>query len=168
VSLQSTFIGILAVAVVLLFCVSAALLREILVLRERTARLMSLVEDKAAAGTTGESVHVEVKMTTGWLLAVDSSCGFCHEVVEVLGALRSPSIVLLSYEDPKIWAPTWPGEILTDRDTWARLAPFTPPALFKIGAAGLVEATRLPLNGADAVRIVSETTEPRSGANQYA
>jgi hypothetical protein len=168
--MQSAVLGVLCAGLLIVFCVCAALLREIMVLRERTDRLSRLLTEPRP-GSRAEDALADVRVTWmsgGWLLAVDSGCPLCHEVVEALGAHAGDATVLLTYDDPGVWAPHWSGEVRADRALWSELAPLTPPTLMHVDTSGRIDTIRLPLNGADALSIVTATAEADRGAIHYA
>jgi hypothetical protein len=169
-SLHDAVLGVLFAGLLLVFCVCAFLLREIMVLRERTDRLTRLLTETGAGGHAAQALaDVRIpSMSGGWLLAVDSGCSLCHEVVEALGASAGDATVLLTYDDPSVWTPHWSGEVRADRALWSELAPLTPPTLLHVDTSGRIDTIRLPMNGAEALAIVTATAEADRGAIHYA
>ncbi|HEV2782813.1 MAG TPA: hypothetical protein VGX25_25765 [Actinophytocola sp.] len=141
------------VAIVVLFCALAAVMREVRLLRGIVLR-----EEKGFA-----SARPEITLGPGFadgrtriVLAVDSGCPLCVAATERLGRI-APGATVLTHEDASALAGLATGlDVVHDRDSWRAISHLASPVLMKVDGAGRVEELVLPTRVSEVDDMVTE------------
>jgi hypothetical protein len=124
------------VAIVVLFCALAAVMREV-----RLLRGMVLGGEK---GFT-EATHPEITLGPDFaggreriVLAADTGCPLCLSAADRLGQ-RAPGATVLTHEDVAAWDGRADGlEVVRDRESWRAISHLAPPVLMRVDGTGRV------------------------------
>jgi hypothetical protein len=141
------------VAIVVLFCALAAVMREVRLLRGMVLR----------DGKGFTAARPEITLGPGFadgrtriVLAVDSGCPLCVAATERLGRL-APGATVLTHEDAAAWADLATGlEIVSDRESWRKISHLATPVLMKVDGDGRVGRLVLPTRVSEVDEMVTE------------
>jgi hypothetical protein len=140
-------------AIVVLFCALAAVMREV--------RLLRGIVMRDGKGFTAD--RPEIILGRGFadgrtriVLAVDSGCPLCVAATERLGR-RAPGATVLTHEDAAAWAGLAAGlEVVSDRESWRAISHLASPVLMKVDGAGRVGDLVLPTRVSEVDEMVTE------------
>jgi len=141
------------VAIVVLFCGLAAVLREVRLLR-------GIVQRDGQGFTTARP---EITLGPGFadgrariVLAVDTGCPLCVAAAERLGRL-APGATVLTHEDVAAWDGLAKGlEVVSDRESWRAVSHLSSPVLMRVDGTGRVDALVLPTRVSEVDRMLTE------------
>src|SRR5690349_17498767 len=129
------------VAIVVLFCALASVMREV-----RLLRGMVLRGEKGFVAA-GPDVVLGERFADGRtriVLAVDSGCPLCVAATERLSR-RAPGATVLTHEDAATWEGLATGlTVVSDRDSWRAISHLSTPVLMRVDGTGRVGKLVLP------------------------
>lgn len=145
-------------AIAVLFFGSAALLREVRLLRALVNRSPDGYAAAAPEVSLGERFAGAARRRI--VLAVDSGCPLCLAVTERL-ARRVPGATLLTHEPAAVWEGiAGPLEVVSDRESWRAISHLAPPVLMLVDGSGLVRRMVLPVREEEVDTVSAEWHDP--------
>ena len=146
---------VLWLAIAVLFCALAAVVREV-----RLLRGMVLPADK---GFTATATRPDITLgpqfaddRTKIVLAVDSGCPLCVAATERLSE-RAPGAAVLTHEDTATWDGLARGlAVVCDRESWRAVSHLAPPVLMRVDGTGRVDKLVLPTRVSEVDEMVTE------------
>src|SRR5690349_12625297 len=140
-------------AIVVLFCGLAAVLREVRLLR-------GLVSQDGKGFTAGRpEIELGARFAGGGprlVLAVDSGCPLCVAATERLSQ-RAPGAAVLTHEDAAVWAGRAGDlEVVSDREAWRAISHLASPVLMEVDGDGRVRRLVLPTRLSEVDDMVAE------------
>jgi hypothetical protein len=120
-------------AIVVLFCALAAVMREV-----RLLRGIVMQEGKGFSATPPEITLGQgfADGRTRIVLVADTGCPLCVEATERLSR-RAPGATLLTHEDVAAWDGLAAGlDVVRDRESWRAISHLAPPMLMRVDGAG--------------------------------
>jgi hypothetical protein len=142
---------LVGLAIVVLFCALAAVLREVRLLRGMVAR-------DGFTSTTGP-ITLGPGFAAGRtkiVLAADTGCPLCVAAAERLGQL-APGSTVLTHEDAAAWDGLAAGlEVVSDREAWRAVAHLATPVLMRVDGTGTVGELVLPARVSEVDKMLTE------------
>ena len=140
-------------AIVVLFCALAAVMREV-----RLLRGMVMPDGKGFSAT-----RPEITLGPGFadgrtriVLATDTGCPLCVAAAERLGR-RAPGATLLTHEDIAAWDGLAAGlDIVRDQESWRAISHLASPVLMRVDGAGQVDKLVLPTRLSEVDELLTE------------
>jgi hypothetical protein len=140
------------VAIIVLFCALASVLREVRLLRGIVMRDPQGFASAPPDITLGEQF---ADGRTRIVLAVDSGCPLCVAAAERL-AERAPGATLLTHESARIWEKHAGGlSVVSDRESWRAISHLASPVLMRVEGTGRVGSLVLPTRVSEVDNAVS-------------
>jgi len=140
-------------AIVVLFCALAAVLREV-----RLLRAMVLQDGKGFTAARPE-ITLGPDFADGRtriVLAVDTGCPLCVAATERLGR-RAPGATVLTHEDVTAWEGLAAGlDVVRDRYSWRAISHLASPVLMRVDGTGRVDRLVLPTRVSEVDEMVTE------------
>jgi hypothetical protein len=140
-------------AIIVLFCALAAVLREVRLLRGIVMR------DPKGFTTTPPEITLSPRFADGRtkvVLAADTGCPLCVAATERLRD-RAPGAMVLTHEDAAAWHGLAGGlEVVSDRESWRAISHLASPVLMRVDGAGRVGALVLPTRVSEVDEMVTE------------
>jgi hypothetical protein len=141
------------VAIVVLFCALAAVMREVRLLRGIVLR----------DGKGFTAAHPEITLGPGFadgrtriVLAVDTGCPLCVAATERLARL-APGATVLTHEDVAAWEGLANGlAVVRDRESWRAISHLASPVLMRVDGAGRVGELVLPTRVSEVDEMLTE------------
>jgi hypothetical protein len=123
------------VAIVVLFCALAAVMREV--------RLLRGIVLQGGKGFTAARPEITLGPEfaddrTRIVLAADTGCPLCLSATERLRQ-RAPGATVLTHEDVAAWDGLADGlDVVRDRESWRAISHLAPPVLMRVDGTGRV------------------------------
>jgi hypothetical protein len=128
-------------AIIVLFCALAAVLREVRLLRGIVMR------DPNGFRAAPPEITLSPRFADGRrriVLAVDSGCPLCVAAAERLSD-RAPGATVLTHENAVTWEGLADGlEVVSDRESWRAVSHLASPVLMDVDGTGKVRRLVLP------------------------
>jgi hypothetical protein len=141
------------VAIVVLFCALAAVMREVRLLRG------IVLHDGKGFTATRTDITLGPAFADGRtriVLAVDSGCPLCVAATERLHQL-APGATVLTHEDAAVWEGLASGlEVVRDQESWRAISHLAPPVLMSVDSAGRADRLALPTRVSEVDKLVAE------------
>jgi hypothetical protein len=140
-------------AIVILFCGFAAVLREVRLLRGMVSR------DGKGFASGQPDIELGSRFAGGrprLVLAVDSGCPLCVAATERLRE-RAPGAAVLTHEDVAVWeGRAGDLEVVRDREAWRAISHLASPVLMEVDGNGRVSRLVLPTRLSEVDDMVTE------------
>jgi hypothetical protein len=141
------------VAIVVLFCALAAVMREVRLLRA------TVLGNGKGFTATGPEVTLGPGFADGRpriVLAADTGCPLCVAAAERL-ARSAPGATVLTHEDVAAWHGLADGlDVVRDRESWRAISHLATPVLMRVDGTGRVASLVLPTRVSEVDDLVTE------------
>jgi hypothetical protein len=139
-------------AIIVLFCALAAVMREVRLLRGIVMR------DPGGFTTAPPGITLGPRFADGRrriVLAVDSGCPLCVAATERLSD-RAPGATVLTQENVETWDGLASGlEVVSDRESWRAVSHLSSPVLMEVDGTGKVGRLVLPIRVSEVDEMVA-------------
>jgi hypothetical protein len=140
-------------AIVVLFCALASVMREVRLLRGmvlRDPKGFTAARPEITLGPGFSDGHTRI------VLAVDTGCPLCVAATERLRQL-APGATVLTHEDAAAWEGLAAGlAVVSDRESWRAISHLASPVLMEVNGSGLVSKLVLPTRVSEVDETVTE------------
>lgn len=141
------------VAIAVLFCALAAVMREVRLLRAivlRDGKGFTAAQPEITLGPAFADGRTKI------VLAVDSGCPLCVAAIERL-RLLAPGATVLTHEAATAWEGLATGlEVMSDRESWRAISHLSSPVLLQVDGTGRVGRLVLPTRVSEVDEMVTE------------
>jgi len=144
---------LVGLAVVVLFCALAAVLREVRLLRGmvvRDGKGFTAARNEITLGSRFADGRTRI------VLAADTGCPLCVAAAERLSHL-APGSTVLTHEDTAVWDGLATGlDVVSDRESWRAISHLSSPVLMRVDGTGAVGELVLPARVSEVDKMLTE------------